>query len=278
MRLNQFLAQATGLSRRKADEAIAAGHVRVNKRPAQVGQLVDPAKDTITYQGKPISLARPISILFYKPVGCVTTRHDPEGRRTIYDWLPEAYHALKPAGRLDKNSSGVLVLSNHGPLLQRLVHPRYEHDKHYRVTVSKKLTPEVLRAIEAGIPFEPEGKMAEQQVRQVVDETTVVLVLKTGFNRQIRRVFLALGYEVTALKRVMMAGFVLGKLKPGEHRILKPYEVNRFLDQPLARTGPAGGRAPMKPGQGKRQADAKPKRHAQLRGPKGPGSKPAPKR
>lgn len=179
--------------------------------------------------GKPLSLQRKMYVAFYKPTGYITTRSDPEGRKTIYDLLPKKYHHLDPAGRLDRDSSGLLLLSNDGDFIQKLTHPRFAHDKVYRVKVDKLLTPEALRQLESGVLLAPENKLAQQKVREIRDRKTVVLALKTGFNRQIRRSFEALGYQVDSLKRILFAGIALEGLRPGQTRELKPSELKSFL-------------------------------------------------
>lgn len=229
VRLNKFIADCTGVSRRKADTLIESGKVEVNRHPARVGQSINPDKDTVTLDGKPLAPQKKHYILFYKPPGYITTRYDPQGRKTIYDILPETYHHLDPVGRLDRESSGVLLLSNDGQFVQTLSHPRFQHQKTYRVTVDKPLTPAALEQLEAGICLMPENKLAQCRVQEVRDRKTVVLALKTGMNRQIRRSFEALGYEVVSLKRLSFAGFTLGRLRPGQIQELKPAQVRRIL-------------------------------------------------
>jgi 23S rRNA pseudouridine2605 synthase len=229
VRLNRFIADCTGISRRKADELLAAGQVSVNGKIAVIGQVVIPEKQQVRLQGKLLQLQKKRYLLFHKPTGTITTRSDPEGRKTIYDLLPEKYHDLDPAGRLDRESSGVLLLSNDGDFLQTVTHPKFAHEKVYRVGVRQHLTAEALTQLEKGILLEPESKLAIHQVREIRDGKTVVLTLKTGINRQIRRSFEALSYEVTHLKRTSFAGITLGSLPPGKCRELKPAEVRRIM-------------------------------------------------
>jgi 23S rRNA pseudouridine2605 synthase len=229
-RLNKYVADCTGHSRRKADELIAAGKVKVNGKPAQVGQTINPVKDKVALEGQLLAEQKKRYILFHKPAGLITTRHDPEGRKTIYDSLPEKYHDLDPVGRLDRDTSGLLILSNDGKFVQELTHPRYEHQKTYRVSVDKTLTPEVLRQLEAGIHLMPEDKLATSNIQEIRDGKTVVIALKTGMNRQIRRCFEAVGYTVTDLKRLAFAGFTLGQLRPGQSREIKPFELRPYLN------------------------------------------------
>lgn len=225
VRLNRFIAESTGISRRKADELIRDGKVKVNGKIGLVGQTVLPQKDKITLEGKLLEKAKKCYVAFYKPAGCITTRFDPQNRKTIYDCLPKKYHHLDPAGRLDRESSGLLLMSNDGDFIHQLAHPGFEHKKVYRVKVDKPLTPDVLGKLESGIVLHPENRLAKQKVQEIKDRYTLVLILQTGLNRQIRRSFKALGYEVINLKRTAFAGITLNKLRPGQTRELKPYEI-----------------------------------------------------
>ncbi len=239
VRLNKFIADCSGISRRKADTLIEEQAVRVNGKPATLGQTINPDEDKVTLRGQLLVPERKRYIVFHKPKNCITTRHDPEGRKTIYDWLPEALKTLDPVGRLDRDSTGLLLMSNDGTFVQRLSHPRYAHNKVYRVKLNQNVTESILHQLEAGIVLEPEGKLAVAHVQEVVDLKTVILVLKTGMNRQIRRSFEALGYSVLGLKRTAFAGITLGKLKPGEYRELKPGELKQLMPtasrKPLSR-------------------------------------------
>lgn len=232
IRLNKFVADCTGVSRRKADAHIAAGDVLVNGKPTTVGTTITPDKDKVTFNGQILRPQRKLYVAFYKPKGVITTRSDPEGRKTIYDILPEQYHHLDPVGRLDRDSSGLLLLSNDGDFIQQLSHPRYAHQKVYRVKVNKALTEEVLQKLSAGVLLQPENTLAVAQVQEIRDAKTVVLVLKTGLNRQIRRSFEALGYMVTDIKRLSIAHIQLGNLRPSQIRQLKPSELKPFHRNP----------------------------------------------
>ncbi len=237
VRLNKWIADCTGVSRRKADTLIEEDHVRVNRKPPVLGQMIDPEKDKVTVEGKPLLPQKKYYIAFYKPPGYITTRSDPEGRKTIYDLLPLKYQDLDPAGRLDRSSSGLLLLSNDGEFIQKLSHPRYAHKKIYRVKVNTPLTPEVLQKLEAGILLQPENKLAQCQVQEIIEMKTVVLALTTGMNRQIRRCFEALGYEVESLKRIAFAGITLHQLRPGQTRQLKPSELKSLQLPPKTNSG-----------------------------------------
>jgi len=229
IRLNKHIADCTGISRRNADGLIDAGSVWVNGKRGVLGQTVDPRKDKVTMDGKPLVAQVKLYVAFYKPTGVLTTRHDPDGRKTIYDLIPEKYHHLDPVGRLDRESSGLILLSNDGNFVQKLSHPRYQHGKVYRVKVDKPLTVDILKQLEKGILLQPENALAQAKVQDVPDPKTVMLVLKTGMNRQIRRSFEALDYTVLGLKRTAIAGILLGNLTPGRLRQLKPSELSALL-------------------------------------------------
>lgn len=244
VRLNKYIGDCTGISRRKADDLIRDGRVQVNGKPAEVGQSVLPEKDKVSLDGKPLTPQRKRYVLFHKPPGYITTRSDPEGRKTIYDLLPDAYRSMDPVGRLDRDSSGLLLLSNDGEFIQKMTHPRFSHQRTYKVVVNKPLTEAVLGQLEAGILLQPENQQAVSRVQEVIDLKTVVLNLSTGMNRQIRRSFEALGYDVVKLKRTAFAGLTLGKLAPGKTRELKPREVQQLLQK---------GRSTSPPGRSKKE-------------------------
>jgi 23S rRNA pseudouridine2605 synthase len=228
IRLNKYIADCTGVSRRQADSLIESGEIRVNQQPGLIGQSINPAQDKVTQKGKPLVVQKKIVVMLYKPSGYLTTRDDPEGRKTIYSMLPATLHHLDPVGRLDKDSSGLLLLTNDGTLLNTLTHPKFQHSKLYRVQVDKVLSHHCLTQIETGILLHPEEVMAQALVTSIPDKYTVTLSLRTGFNRQIRRSFEALGYTVKHIKRIEFAGLQLGPLKRGDHRLLKPHELNRL--------------------------------------------------
>ncbi|MCA9798319.1 MAG: rRNA pseudouridine synthase [Cyanobacteria bacterium HKST-UBA06] len=228
-RLNQFVAQQGQLSRRKADEAIMDGRVTVNGRPAEVGQKVHPHLDKIFLDKQPLTLQKQQYVVFHKPKGVLTTASDPKDRQTIYDVLPNQYKHLKPAGRLDRNTSGLLILSNDGDFLNHLMHPSFGHKKLYRVTVDKKLTRTVLEQLEAGVWFEAEQVHAKAVVAEIHDVHKIDLSLTTGYNRQVRRMFEALGYTVVTLKRLAIGHVQLGNLSPGQCRPLSLRDRQAFL-------------------------------------------------
>jgi 23S rRNA pseudouridine2605 synthase len=240
-RLNKVIAASGLCSRRKADELIAQGAVKVNgvKVTEQGFKVLNPFSDKIEVNGRSLKIQQHVrTVAFYKPVGIITTRSDERGRKTIYDVLPEELHHLDPAGRLDRKTAGLLFLSNDGDFLYQMTHPKYSLPKVYRVRLNK--IPANADALAAklleGVFFEEEQKMARaEEVFQILPDTFGV-TLVTGMNRQVRRMFEALGFDVVALKRVSIGAFVLSGLQPGEWRDLKFNEVKNLLkSKPLTK-------------------------------------------
>lgn len=221
MRLNQFLALASPLSRRAADGAISQGLVKVNDQIAELGQQIDPDGDQITLSGKLVKITAAVTIILNKPVGYVTSRRG-QGSRTIYDLLPYEYQGLKPAGRLDKASSGLLILSNDGELINRLIHPSQSKLKRYQISLDRPLTQSDLERLKSGVDLE-EGSSQIKLTSQSGPNLTIEL--ETGWNRQIRRTFAALGNQVKTLERVSIGEIRLDNLKPGQWRNLTNQET-----------------------------------------------------
>lgn len=210
MRINKFVAQSTGLSRRKADEAILQGRVTVNGHTASQGQDVSETDDVVL-DGRTITpAARIITMKLNKPVGYVVSR-DGQGSNTVYNLLPPQVHHLKPVGRLDKDSSGLLLLTNDGQLAQELTHPKFQKTKVYEVELNKPLAPEDKAKIEQGV--EVEDYVSHLQLQQTAQGWQVIM--SEGKNRQIRRTFAALGYKVTKLHRTHFGKYKLADLQTG---------------------------------------------------------------
>lgn len=217
IRVNRFIAQGTGLSRRAADAAIDEARVRINGSHVQPGQMVGP-QDTVTLDGQPVQAPTvTTTIMFNKPVGYVVSR-DGQGSRTVYDLLPPQMHALKPVGRLDKDSSGLLLLTNDGLLANELTHPSHRKTKIYQITLATPLAPLHRQMIsEMGIQL-PDGpsKLLLDRLHDDNDNEWIV-TMREGRNRQIRRTFSALGYDVTRLHRIQFGPYHLGDLARGAH-------------------------------------------------------------
>lgn len=232
MRLNRLIALSTGLSRRAADRVISDGRVRINGTVAVLGQNVTP-QDKVTLDKRPITTAvKSHSIMLNKPAGYVCSRTG-QSNKTIYDLLPRELHGLKPVGRLDKDSSGLLLLTNDGKLAHRLTHPSFQKEKIYEVRLSRALTPDNLDTLRAGIILgdglskldvremrhEARGKRSPDYYLLTHDSTYEVR-MSEGRNRQIRRTFATLGYAVTRLHRTKFGPYTLGELHEGRYKRL----------------------------------------------------------
>lgn len=216
MRLNVFIASATGISRRAADKAVEAGRVRVNNLIPPAGQKVA-AGDTVTLDGTSIMpAAQHITLMLNKPVGYVCSREG-QGSRTVYDLLPAKYHQLKPIGRLDKNSSGLLLLTNDGQLAHQLTHPSKQKMKVYEVMLDKTLQPLHQQMIsDHGVELDDgPSKFTIQK-----EDNYLIVSMREGRNRQIRRTFAAMGYKVAKLHRTYFANYHLGDLVIGQIKIV----------------------------------------------------------
>jgi 23S rRNA pseudouridine2605 synthase len=216
MRINKYVAAATGLSRRTADQLIANGHVSVNGTSVQAGQSVSDT-DTIFLDGKPLAILATKTIILHKPAGYVVSR-DGQGSKTVYDLLPPELHHLKPVGRLDKDSSGLLLLTSDGQLAQQLTHPKYQKTKIYETTLDRPLRPADEQQISRqGVTLEDgPSKLTLSKLR--ADGKTWRISMHEGRNRQIRRTFAALGYAVQQLHRTHFGPYALLGLASGTFR------------------------------------------------------------
>jgi len=224
MRLNAWLARAGVASRRKADELIKAGRVTVNGEPGRLNTFVQ-STDDVRLDGKPLARQRLAYVLLHKPAGVVTTARDPQGRPTVVSLVAHERRVV-PVGRLDADTTGVLLLTNDGPLAHRLAHPRYGVEKTYRADVDGEPDDASLRELAEGIELE-DGRTAPARVRRL-GPSRVELVLHEGRKRQVRRMLEAVGHPVVHLHRSDYAGLELEGLEPGRWRELEPSEVERL--------------------------------------------------
>lgn len=241
VRLQRYLAQAGVASRRKSEDLISAGLVEVNGRVVtEAGTTVDPAADEVRLKGRAVrarfaeaSPAATIGLLLHKPGGVLTARSDVRGRRTVYDLVREpAGERLIYVGRLDLETEGLLLLTNHGPLAHRLTHPRWEIEREYRAEVAGPLDERRLAdAARRGIALE-DGRTRPFRARiagRRADRVTVELVLVEGKKREVRRIIEACGGEVRRLVRTRFAFLTLDGLVPGRSRRLSSEEMTRLL-------------------------------------------------
>jgi 23S rRNA pseudouridine2605 synthase len=227
-RLQKILARAGYGSRRSCEELISAGRVRVNGQPAGLGDKADPSRDKISVDGKPLVGAETlVYVALYKPRGVISTVSDPELRTAVRDLVPIP-GTLYPVGRLDYDSEGLVLMTNDGDLANRLTHPRYEHEKEYRVLVARQPDPEQLNTWRRGVVLEDGFKTAPADVHKAAKfgkGAWLNVILKEGHKRQIREMGKQTGLPVVRIVRVRIGQLRLGTLKPKEWRYLTPEEI-----------------------------------------------------
>lgn len=215
MRINKYIALATGMSRRQTDQAITDKLVNVNGLCAELGQIIR-ENDIVLLNGKKLRLPQHKLILLNKPVGYVCSRNG-QGNKTIYDLLPEYYNNLKPVGRLDKDSSGLLILTNNGNLAHQLTHPSFKKTKIYKIELDIPLKNNDKNTIEHGIQLSDGLSKLELSG----NNTKWQITMSEGRNRQIRRTFKKLGYNVTNLHRTHFGKYTLSNLQSGAYTKVK---------------------------------------------------------
>ncbi len=237
VRLQKMLADCGVASRRKSEDLIRNGQVKVNGKVAEIGDKVDPYSDKVYVRGKRVTAAAKPKhryIMLNKPRGYVTTMSDERGRKCIAELITDIEERVYPIGRLDKDSEGMLLLTNDGEFANHIMHPKKHVNKVYRVTVRPTITEEMIEKLQTGIVLDGR-KTAPAQVRVVTkQEGRVVLeiVIREGRNRQIRRMCESLGLEVARLKRTAVGTVKLGGLKQGMYRDLSADEVKRLSHDP----------------------------------------------
>lgn len=228
IRLNKFLANAGVCSRREADEFITAGVVSVNGEVVtELGTKIK-RTDEVKFHDEPVSVERKVYVLLNKPKDCVTTSDDPQERKTVMHYVKDACkERIYPVGRLDRNTTGVLLLTNDGDMASKLTHPKYLKKKIYHVYCDKNVTKADLEQIAAGITLD-DGEIRADAISYAseTDKKQVGIEIHSGKNRIVRRIFESLGYKVTKLDRVYFAGLTKKGLKRGDWRFLTEQEVN----------------------------------------------------
>lgn len=232
IRLQKYLSMCAVASRRKAEELIAQGKVKVNGKVAQIGDKISPKHDTVTVSGRKIVGSRKhYYIMLHKPRGYITTMDDEMGRKCVAELVRDVGARVYPVGRLDKDSEGLLLMTNDGEFANHMTHPSKHIPKTYRVTVRPDVTEDMLTAFATGMEIDgritapADAHIIEKQDNRVVME----IVLYEGRNRQIRKMCESLGLEVARLKRTSMGSLKLGMLSPGKWRELKEDEVHKLM-------------------------------------------------
>ncbi len=232
VRLQKYLSECGVASRRKSEDLILAGKVKVNGKPASIGDKIDPSRDTVVVAGKKIKKSKKNTyIMLHKPRGFITTLSDEMGRKCVAQLVEDVGTRVYPVGRLDRDSEGLLLLTDDGEFANALTHPTRHVPKTYRVTVRPSITDEQITSLTTGI--EIDGRMTMPSEVRVIEkqEGRVVLeiIIYEGRNRQIRKMCDALGLEVARLKRTQIGSVKLGMLKQGDWRNLTEEEVHKLM-------------------------------------------------
>ena len=234
IRLQKYLADAGVASRRASEELITAGRVSVIGETAQLGMSVEPESDVVLLDEKPVAKKEALyTLVLYKPKGVVSTSEDPQGRNTVQEYVKDIPARLYNVGRLDINTEGLLLMTNDGEIAYRMTHPKYSVEKTYYAICDGKLTASEIASLTNGVQLD-DGMTAPARVERVrptkMGDTTFLITIHEGRNRQIRRMLEAVGHRTLRLKRERFGPIVLGDMKPGETRVLKQAELNSLRE------------------------------------------------
>ncbi len=232
VRLQKYLSECGVASRRKAEDLIAAGKVKVNGKSASIGDKVDPKHDTVVVAGKKVRKSKKNTyIMLHKPRGFITTLSDEMGRKCVAQLIEDVGTRVYPVGRLDRDSEGLLLLTDDGEFANSLTHPTHHVPKTYRVTIRPTITEEQITALTTGILID--GRMTMPSEVRVLEKkegrVVIEIIIYEGRNRQIRKMCDALGLEVARLKRTQIGSVKLGMLKQGDWRNLTDEEVHKLM-------------------------------------------------
>ena len=261
VRLNKWIAECGLTSRRKADEWIDSGRVKLNGKPVyELGVKVDPKKDKITVDGKPLKPKKgpKIYIAFHKPEKVITTLSDPEGRTTIKDYFPKLKSRVFPVGRLDWDTEGLLLMTDDGDFAQSVIHPSAEIPKTYLAKLDGQPSDAQLKKLLNGVTIVG-GRVkaiAVERVKKGSDKYDwIKIAVSEGKNRQVRRMFEKIGFDVKKLKRVAIGALPLGRIPKGMHAYINEVGLQKIFETPKWIEGPkAKGAGASKPGRGKKKS------------------------
>lgn len=229
MKIQKYLSLAGFCSRRKGEELVAQGKVKINDKIAAIGDLVNEKKDLVTVDNNKVKLVeKKVYILLYKPKGYITSTDDPQGRKTVLSLVSDVKERVYPVGRLDYDTEGLLLLTNDGELTNKLTHPRHEIEKVYKVKCQGRINKNELVLLENGIVIDKSYLTKKANIYNVEfsDTNTLVTIgIKEGKNRQLRKMFEAIGHEVIALKRYKIGFLDIKNLKRGQYRFLSKDEI-----------------------------------------------------
>lgn len=231
IRISKYLSEQGIMSRRTADEEISAGRVSVNGKTAELGQKIDPGSDVVTYKGKPVGgEVRKVCIMLNKPRGYITTMEDERGRKCVADLVSDIGVRVYPIGRLDRDSEGLLLLTNDGELANMLTHPKYHKPKVYTVKVRGEVDEKTIERL--GRPFNIDGYITKPAEVKKLGEadgiTSLSIRLFEGRNRQIRKMCDKCSLEVAELRRISIGEIRLGELPSGKWRQLDPAQIKKL--------------------------------------------------
>lgn len=227
IRINRFLSMCGAVSRRKADDLVRSGRVKINGARARTGDTVDPERDIVTLDGRRVLPQPQVILAFYKPKNVLTTLSDPQGRPCLGDFIPEHLRGVFPVGRLDYDASGLLILTNDGDLAHAIHHPSFMVPKTYVVKVRPRAAEEAVRAMEAGVVIDGKKTMPARVrvVHSTPRESILNITLTQGLKNQIKRMASCVGLRVVEIKRTSVGPVTLRGMAPGEMRPLSAREA-----------------------------------------------------